>query len=530
MAFHFSPLLLGRADEDTTEINVEINPQDHPGFIGPKGEQGPRGERGPPGESGAVLRTDAFEPHDDTGLRYGGEEGKQWIEPVVVVVDNTTLRRGTDYTVDYAASIVTLQTPLRAGQELKVTTRVAGPRGPRGEQGPVGERGERGHPGLPGLPGLPGQAGPQGPIGPRGERGATGPEGPPGSIGPSGPQGPTGLSGVTGDRGPEGSPGERGPEGPPGERGPPGPQGVGGQIGGEGAAGPRGPPGPKGEQGLVGPRGEQGNQGERGPAGFPTAPRALREMMYTQLALFCARREGTFAYTIVKPDGSKGVQLPSSNIHAKGNHYAFFHGPTTAFSAVSVGPTIRAKKDFWIYVGFQSNILQLDSPEESGRDSLVCTILKEGHFSLMLRWGTSPAGSPTRLNVGPGRWSVLFETNSETYQAETQFGSRDIGMDHLFEIHVKFESSPENSNPPVYFLFVGLRRMADSKIRERDVRKYYQHLSPRGDLTLDFSTVNSTRPSNTSAGGLSFAFVTTEQLSEDEWSYVSDMFVVNKLT
>ena len=216
MAFHFSPLLLGKADEDTTEINVEINPQDHPGFIGPKGEQGPRGERGPPGESGAVLRTDAFEPHDDTGLRYGGEEGKQWIEPVVVVVDNTTLRRGTDYTVDYAASIVTLQTPLRAGQELKVTTRVAGPRGPPGEQGPVGERGERGHPGLPGLPGLPGQAGPQGPIGPRGERGATGPEGPPGSIGPSGPQGPTGLSGVTGDRGPEGPSGERGPSGPQG--------------------------------------------------------------------------------------------------------------------------------------------------------------------------------------------------------------------------------------------------------------------------------------------------------------------------
>ena len=292
------------------------------------------------------MTTDTFEPRDDTGVRYGGEEGKEWIEPVVVVVDNTTLQRGTDYTVDYASSIVTLKTPLQAGQELKVTTRVAGPRGPRGKQGPVGERGERGHPGLAGVPGVPGQAGPLGPIGARGERGATGPEGPPGSIGPSGPQGPTGLSGVTGDQG---------PEGPPGLRGPPGPQGVGGQIGGEGAAGPRAPPGPKWDQGLVGPRGEQGNQGERGPAGFPTAPRALREMMHTQLALFCARRDGTLAYTIVKPGGSKGVQLPSSNFHAKGNHYAFFYGSTTAFSTVSVGPTIRAKQDFWIYVGFQSN-------------------------------------------------------------------------------------------------------------------------------------------------------------------------------
>ena len=309
-----SPLLLGSgfaahitADPEQFHLfqhslkaeQSEDQTSDGEGRVGPPGPAGPQGPRGPPGESGAVLRTDAFEPHDDTGLRYGGEEGKQWIEPVVVVVDNTTLRRGTDYTVDYAASIVTLQTPLRAGQELKVTTRVAGPRGPRGEQGPVGERGERGHPGLPGLPGLPGQAGPQGPIGPRGERGATGPEGPPGSIGPSGPQGPTGLSGVTGDRGPEGPSGERGPTGPQGREGP---------VGREGAAGPR------------------------GPAGFPTAPRALREMMYTQLDLFCARREGTLAYTIVKPGGSKGVQLPSSNIHAKGNHYAFFHGSTTAFS------------------------------------------------------------------------------------------------------------------------------------------------------------------------------------------------------
>ena len=405
-----SPLLLGSgfaahitADPEQFHLfqhslkaeQSEDQTSDGEGRVGPPGPAGPQGPRGPPGESGAVLRTDAFEPHDDTGLRYGGEEGKQWIEPVVVVVDNTTLRRGIDYTVDYAASIVTLQTPLRAGQELKVTTRVAGPRGPRGEQGPVGERGERGHPGLPGLPGLPGQAGPQGPIGPRGERGATGPEGPPGSIGPSGPQGPTGLSGVTGDRGPEGPSGERGPEGPQGREGP---------VGREGAAGPR------------------------GPAGFPTAPRALREMMYTQLDLFCARREGTLAYAIVKPGGSKGVQLPSSNIHAKGNHYAFFHGSTTAFSGVSVGPTIRAEKDFWIYVGFQGNKLELDSPEESDRDSVVCTILKEGDFSLMLRWGTSPAGLPSRPNQGPSRWTLSYETNSHSnpmYGAHTDWELND---------------------------------------------------------------------------------------------------------
>ena len=259
--------------------------------------------------------------------------------------------------------------------------------------------------------------------------------------------------------------------------------------------------------------------------------------MYTQLDLFCARREGTLAYAIVKPGGSKGVQLPSSNIHAKGNHYACFHGSTTAFSGVSVGPTIRAEKDFWIYVGFQGNKLELDSPEESDRDSVVCTILKEGDFSLMLRWGTSPAGSPSRPNQGPSRWTLSYETNSHSnpMYGHTDWELNDgdwASLDHLIEIHMEFDTTVTGLENPLqhrYGMSFVVKRKVDSRGR-RDLNGRYYHVSPRGDLTLDFSTVNSTRPSNTSAGGLSFAFVTTEQLPEDEWSYVSDMLVLNKLT
>lgn len=93
--------------------------------------------------------------------------------------------------------------------------------------------------------------GPVGPAGPIGPKGDTGPAGP---TGPQGIQGLQGPIGNTGSQGPQGVPGNTGPAGPAGPTGPTGAAStVPGPTGPQGVQGPIGNPGPTGPQGIPGP-------------------------------------------------------------------------------------------------------------------------------------------------------------------------------------------------------------------------------------------------------------------------------------
>jgi hypothetical protein len=184
-------------------------PQGLQGFQGPTGPQGTQGVQGVKGDQGIQGPIGNGFPFIITTKTYTGDgttatfaiSPNLSVNNLLVIVNNTILRPGADYTV-LGTNLGFTVAPANTSQIVIREMLGDGPTGPQGPAsiipGPQGLIGDTGATGPQGLQGPTGAASTiVGPTGPIGLQGATGLQGPQGIQGLQGAQGPTGPVGTT---------------------------------------------------------------------------------------------------------------------------------------------------------------------------------------------------------------------------------------------------------------------------------------------------------------------------------------------